>query len=504
MELRQLLAIWDSQSMVKRISRIGQTTAVSLACAILTHGSTSLAVAAEELPHYKFHVGQELVYRITEVEDLLADKSAEDKPKAPDTEVEWRVYVVRKNEDESWRLLVRRKYRSYSLDQEKKPQMHFENDFLGYVDLHPDGTYATNDSLGYSPIFQLQPDELFPQLPPDDAALNAGWQHDDPTSGAHYAFTAPQSADATTILTASESTPEDANYESTATLTDQFDSDRGLVLRREREAKANWRVNPWHLRSVKELVEERRHDAQWMAEFSQAADEYLVADRRWWQVMDECARSRDHAEAEQLLADMETRLRQLADATTIPEFKELYASRLALHQRDGKWALEEVDERAELYARDPVDWETTDFDEHPQRLVDYRGKVVVLDFWYRGCGHCIKALPKIKSLAAKYADMPVAVLGVNNDSEDANARHVIEAFELTYPSIRNGDISKSYGVNTWPTLIVLDQTGRVALFHSGNSANLVDEVSQTVDDLLANPVASKVPAAAAHGEVGVN
>ena len=47
-------------------------------------------------------------------------------------------------------------------------------------------------------------------------------------------------------------------------------------------------------------------------------------------------RSRDHADAEELLGDMEARLQELADAATIQEFKELYASRLALHKRDGE------------------------------------------------------------------------------------------------------------------------------------------------------------------------
>ena len=41
--------------------------------------------------------------------------------------------------------------------------------------------------------------------------------------------------------------------------------------------------------AVNELVEEQKHDAKWVADFSQAADDYLAADRRWWQVMDECA-----------------------------------------------------------------------------------------------------------------------------------------------------------------------------------------------------------------------
>jgi thiol-disulfide isomerase/thioredoxin len=490
--------------MLKRNSRIGQMKAVAIVFAAIVAGSFSPAVAADSLPRYKFQVGQELVYRITEVEDLLRKENADNRPKAPDTEVEWRVYVVRENEDGSWRLLVRRRFKSYSLDKEKKPKVNFENDFLGYVDLNSDGTYAKNDSLGDNPIFWLQPHELFPRLPSDDAALQVGWQYDDPTSAEHYAFQPVERVGEKLTLTAAATAPDDANYESTETLTYQFDSDRGQVTRREREAKASWEVNPWHVRAVKELVEQKEHDAEWIAAFSSAADVYLKADRRWWTVMGECDRSRNHAEAEELLNDMEATLQELADAATIQEFKELYASRLALHERDGKWALEDVDERAELYARDPVDWETTDFEEQPQRLVDYRGKVVVLDFWYRGCGHCIKALPKIKALAAKYADRPVAVLGVNNDKEDANARHVIETFELKYPSIRNGEISKSYGVDTWPTLIVLDQSGRVALFHAGNSTNLVDEVSRTVDELLAKPVASSVPAQATSSEIGLN
>jgi thiol-disulfide isomerase/thioredoxin len=460
----------------------------ALVSAVITGSSCSQGMSADTLPRYKFHVGQELVYRYTEVEDLLADNKAGDKPKPPATEVEWRIYVVRENEEGNWRLLVRCNYKSYSLDKNKNPEVNFENDFLGYVDLHTDGTYATNDSLGNSPIFQLQPHDVFLRLPRDQAAMSGGWQYDDPASEAHYAFDAPEPGEGELTLTASLSTPEDANYESTETHTYGFDIDRGLLTRDEREAKATWKVNPWHVRAVKTLVDEKNHDAKWITEFAEAAEVYLAADRRWWAAMDECARSRNHLEAEELLNAIKTRLEELLNGATIQEFKELYAARLALHERDAKWALEEVDERAELYARDPVDWETTDFDDRPQRLVDFRGKVVILDFWYRGCGHCIKALPKIKAMAAKYADKPVVILGVNNDSDAADARHVIEAFALKYPSIRNGEISKSYMVDTWPTLIVLDQSGRVALFHSGNTANLVEEVSSTVDDLLANPV----------------
>ncbi|MEX2092453.1 MAG: hypothetical protein WD971_07235, partial [Pirellulales bacterium] len=187
--------------MLKTNSQIGQMCIAALVCAVNAGSSFSLIVAADTLPRYKFHVGQELVYRNTEVEDLLADKKASDKPKPPATEGEWRIYVVRENDDGSWRLLMRRKYKSYSLDKDKRPEINFENDYLGYVDLHTDGKYAKNDSLGTSPIFQLQPHEIFLQLPSDQAAMSGGWQYDDPAGGGHYAFKAPESAERELVLT---------------------------------------------------------------------------------------------------------------------------------------------------------------------------------------------------------------------------------------------------------------------------------------------------------------
>jgi thioredoxin-related protein len=94
----------------------------------------------------------------------------------------------------------------------------------------------------------------------------------------------------------------------------------------------------------------------------------------------------------------------------------------------------------------------------------------------------------VKQVAADYANKSVVVLGVNRDHNDEDARYVIDTYELKYPIIRSNDIWRSYGVNGWPTFVVLDQTGRVALILVGNRDNLVSELSQTIDSLLAQPV----------------
>lgn len=64
-----------------------------------------------------------------------------------------------------------------------------------------------------------------------------------------------------------------------------------------------------------------------------------------------------------------------------------------------------------------TDWHTIDLSGVPRLLADYRGRVVVLDFWYSGCGWCLRSVPQMVALADEFKNQPVAVLGVNWDSE---------------------------------------------------------------------------------------
>jgi thiol-disulfide isomerase/thioredoxin len=130
-------------------------------------------------------------------------------------------------------------------------------------------------------------------------------------------------------------------------------------------------------------------------------------------------------------------------------------------------------------------WETTDVDGNKRALADYHGKVVVLDFWYRGCGWCIKAMPQIKDVAEHFRDKPVAVLGMNVDREMKNARFVMEKLKLNYPTLRAEGLPEKYGVQGFPTLIIIDQKGVVRGRHVGYSPTLSEEVTKTIDGLLA-------------------
>ena len=131
-------------------------------------------------------------------------------------------------------------------------------------------------------------------------------------------------------------------------------------------------------------------------------------------------------------------------------------------------------------------WETTDFTGKKHSIPGHAGKVVILDFWYRGCGWCIRAMPQIKQLAEDYKDRPVAVLGMNTDREEKDAHFVIEAMKLNYPNLRAQGLPEKYKVRGFPTLIIIDPKGIVHDIHVGYSPHLREEVKKTVEKLLAD------------------
>jgi thiol-disulfide isomerase/thioredoxin len=94
-------------------------------------------------------------------------------------------------------------------------------------------------------------------------------------------------------------------------------------------------------------------------------------------------------------------------------------------------------------------------------LADLRGKVVVLDFWFRACGPCMVAMPEIQQLADDFKGRPVVFLGMNIDENPADARLVVDTMRLSYPTLRISQetASELYKVQGYPTVMLIDPQG---------------------------------------------
>jgi peroxiredoxin len=159
--------------------------------------------------------------------------------------------------------------------------------------------------------------------------------------------------------------------------------------------------------------------------------------------------------------------------------------RIKQHEQMAKYTLDDAERRAKVMGQPAAEFETTDLNGKKVKLADLRGQVVVLDFWYRGCGWCVKAMPQMNELAADFAGQPVAIFGMNTDRDEADARFVIEKMALKYPNLKAEGLPQKFGVQGFPTLIIVDQQGRVHDIHVGYSPTLRDDVGKVIRELLA-------------------
>ena len=118
-----------------------------------------------------------------------------------------------------------------------------------------------------------------------------------------------------------------------------------------------------------------------------------------------------------------------------------------------------------------------------------RGRVVYLEFWTFSCYNCLNTLPRVKALDAKYRDQGLTVIGVQSpeferEKDLATITRSVKKLEIEYPVVTDNEMKtwNSYGVNAWPTIVIIDKQGRIRYRHVGEGA--YDEQEKVVKLLL--------------------
>lgn len=116
-----------------------------------------------------------------------------------------------------------------------------------------------------------------------------------------------------------------------------------------------------------------------------------------------------------------------------------------------------------------VDFSGTIESGEPTAAEDYRGQVLVLNFWYAGCAPCRAEAPDLQALWTKYQGEGVSFLGVNIRDQVGTALAFASTYGITYPSVidANGGamqlaFSGTVAPNAVPTTLVIDTRGRVS------------------------------------------
>lgn len=103
-------------------------------------------------------------------------------------------------------------------------------------------------------------------------------------------------------------------------------------------------------------------------------------------------------------------------------------------------------------------------------LSDYKGKVVLLDFWATFCGPCLKEMPRLQKLHQEYGARGFSVLGIATDEEGAKVvAPVATRTKVKYPILLTDPQAwKNYGVETLPALFLIDRQGQIVQRFGGD------------------------------------
>ncbi len=429
--------------------------------------------SANALPRYRLQVGQELKYQ--------GDNHFKYENGGYTFKTEWLVGVVGQNSDGSWRLVVRSSQQFITERSGPKAPEAPAQVKLVYCTLFPNGHIPPNDSLNS----QTTVSTIFPHLPDNAEEIKNGWKTKGIDGNSYTTYTAARDSDPASDSWSFEGTPHtfmNQIYLSSSHSKYNWDRKRGVIKQVDTENTQDYGIHGKGTGKT-ELVALEQHDAEWAKHFDEESARYFKVQKIYDELQSKA--SKDVKETAPLMLQAETSLKDLREKLTVPILQELLDQKIKGHKRVVAYTTESAKHRAAVLGTVAPEWETKDLDGKTHALKGYRGKVVILDFWSRGCGWCVEAMPQVKQLAEEFKNEPVAILGMNTDTDESDAKFVIKVMELNYPSLKAEGLPEKYQVQGFPTLIIVDQAGKVADIHVGYSPTLRDEVAKGIRSLLA-------------------
>ncbi|HSQ50467.1 MAG TPA: TlpA disulfide reductase family protein [Nitrospiraceae bacterium] len=143
----------------------------------------------------------------------------------------------------------------------------------------------------------------------------------------------------------------------------------------------------------------------------------------------------------------------------------LLVALMALPALDG-WSM---GSRVPTVGMQAEDFRLTDLAGKEQSLGQYRGKIVLLNFWATWCKPCTTEMPAMQTMYDKLRDQGFVVLAVNELEDDAKVREHIKQYGHTFPVLMDHDnkVANQFGVFGLPVSVFIDQEGRVQEYIKG-------------------------------------
>ena len=119
-------------------------------------------------------------------------------------------------------------------------------------------------------------------------------------------------------------------------------------------------------------------------------------------------------------------------------------------------------------------------------LSQYKGQVVLVNFWATWCGPCQQEIPLLDQMYKKYQPAGFTLIGISVDKDAAPVKELLGRKPVSYPVLLDptNAVSKAYHVNEMPSSVIIDRKGQIRYIHRGYHPGDENEYQDRIRQLI--------------------
>ncbi len=119
-------------------------------------------------------------------------------------------------------------------------------------------------------------------------------------------------------------------------------------------------------------------------------------------------------------------------------------------------------------------------------LAQYKGQVVMINFWASWCGPCRQEMPLLEDIYKRYNKLGFTLLGVNVEPDSKAADDWLKQTPVSFPILYDKDskVSQMYDVSGMPSTVIIDRKGNLRVLHHGYKPGDEDEYLNSIRTLI--------------------
>jgi cytochrome c biogenesis protein CcmG/thiol:disulfide interchange protein DsbE len=117
---------------------------------------------------------------------------------------------------------------------------------------------------------------------------------------------------------------------------------------------------------------------------------------------------------------------------------------------------------------------------------NYKGKVILVDFWASWCEPCKESFPAYNELYEKYKDKGLEIIAITIDDNKENALEFLSKYPANFHVARDTEknTAQAYNLSTMPTLFIVDKSGNIAYTHPGYHKGDIKNIEKEIKSML--------------------